>query len=170
MFYAPRDPRVGGIVLANPWARTEAGQARAIIHDYYLRRLLGPNLWRKILRGEFAWRESMASLNTVLQRRFGSSKPAVVENVPAADRPFPLRDNMREGLRSYRGRVLLLLSGDDLTAREFKDMVAESHSWRRLIRGSRVTRHDFAEMNHTFSRAAWRDEIARRTLDWLRSW
>jgi exosortase A-associated hydrolase 1 len=170
MFYAPHDPRVGGIALANPWARTDAGQARAIIHDYYLRRIMDPNLWRKILRGEFEWRASIASFGAVLRKGLGRARKKTVENVAEGDMPFPLREKMHEGLRRYRGRVLLLLSGDDLTAREFKDMLAESWSWRRLIRASRVVHHDLAEMNHTFSRAAWRDEIARRTLDWLRSW
>ncbi len=170
MFYASNDSRVSGIALANPWARTEEGQARAIIHDYYLRRIMDPNLWRKILRGEFALRASLASFKSVLVKGLGLAKPEAARKDPSADAPFPLRERMLEGLKRYRGRILLLLSGDDLTAREFKDMLAESWSWRRVIGISRVTRHDFAEMNHTFSRAAWRDEIARRTLEWLRSW
>lgn len=170
LFYAPRDARVRGIALANPWARTDEGQARAIIHDYYLRRIVDPNLWRKILRGEFALRASLTSFGDVLRKGLGLAEPQAADHAPAADAPFPLRERMLDGLRRFRGRVLLLLSGDDLTAREFKDMVAGTWPWRRLTRASRVTRHDFAEMNHTFSRAVWRDDVARRTLDWLRSW
>ncbi len=170
LFYAPGDTRISGIALANPWARTDEGQARAIIQGYYSRRIADPNLWRKIFRGEFALRASLASLADVLRKGSGWPKPRPSASSPLASAPFPLRERMLEGLRRFRGRTLFLLSDDDLTAREFKDMVAGSWHWRRLMRSSRIRRQDFAGMNHTFSRTAWRDEVARSTLDWLRSW
>ena len=47
LFYAERDPRIVGLVLLNPWMRTEAGQARAYLRHYYLARLINPDLWPK---------------------------------------------------------------------------------------------------------------------------
>lgn len=171
LFYAHRDPRVTGIALANPWARTEEGAARAYLHDYYLRRIVDPNLWHKILRGEFAVRKSLASFGTMLGKALGrGDKPAACNSAHPPNAPFPLRERMLDGLRRYRGRVLLILSGDDLTAREFKDMIAGSRSWRRLLARPNVSRRDLAESNHTFSRAAWRDQVANWTLAWMRSW
>lgn len=172
LFYAHRDPRVTGIALANPWARTEEGAARAYLHDYYLRRIVDPNLWRKILRGEFAVRASLASFGAMLGKAFGGGekKSFACDSARPAGAPFPLRERMLDGLHRYRGQVLLILSGDDLTAREFKDMIAGSRSWRRLLARRNVTRRDLAESNHTFSRAAWRDRVADWTLAWVRSW
>jgi exosortase A-associated hydrolase 1 len=169
--YAHRDPRVTGIALANPWARTEGGAARAYLHDYYLHRLVDANFWRKVLRGEFAVRASIASFGTMLGKAFGRGAKSVTGSTgePAAA-PFPLREQMLDGLRRYRGRVLLLLSGDDLTAWEFKDMVAGSRGWRRLLARPNVSRRDLAEANHTFSRAVWRDQVAQWTLEWMRAW
>jgi exosortase A-associated hydrolase 1 len=170
LFYARGDPRVTGIVLANPWARTEVGAARAYLHNYYLRRIVDPNLWRKILRGEYAPRESLVSFGTMLGKAFGRGQKSVAcKTGRPAGAPFPLRERMLDGLRRYRGRVLLILSGDDLTAREFKDMIAGSRSWHRLLAGSGVTRRDLSEANHTFSRAAWRDQVANWTLEWIRA-
>lgn len=170
LFYAHRDPRVTGIALANPWARTEEGAARAYLHAYYLRRIADPNLWRKILRGEFAARASLASFGAMLGKALGrGDKPVACNTARTAAAPFPLRERMLDGLRRYRGRVLLILSGDDLTAREFKDMIAGSRSWRRLLARQNVTRRDLAEANHTFSRAVWRDQVASWTSEWMRS-
>jgi hypothetical protein len=76
---------------------------------------------------------------------------------------------MEEALRRFHGRVLLILSGNDLTAQEFKDVVAGSRRWRRLLAGNRVTRYDLPEANHTFARRDWRDQVARWTEVWVKS-
>ncbi|WP_341647571.1 hypothetical protein [Thauera humireducens] len=49
--YAPLDTRVAGLVLLNPWVKTEAGVARTFLKHYYLRRLLDPSFWKKLLTG-----------------------------------------------------------------------------------------------------------------------
>jgi hypothetical protein len=74
---------------------------------------------------------------------------------------------MEEGLRRFRGRVLLILSGDDLTAREFNDLAKRSNGWRRLLEDRRVTRHDLPEANHTFARHDWRSQVERWTEAWV---
>ena len=53
LLYGPSDDRVKGLVILNPWVRSEAGQARAYLKHYYLTRLFDKNLWKKIFRGEF---------------------------------------------------------------------------------------------------------------------
>ncbi len=170
LFYAHRDPRVAGVALVNPWVRTEEGIARAYLLDHYLHRIVDPGFWRKIARGEFAARENIASFGRILGAAFGAARtPAVWDSNSPANPPFPLRARMLDGFRRFQGRVLVVLSGDDLTAREFKDMVAGSMTWRRLLAGRNVTRRDLPEANHTFSRAVWRDQVARWTIDWIRS-
>jgi hypothetical protein len=75
---------------------------------------------------------------------------------------------MEDGLRRFRGRVLLILSGKDLTADEFRGVVSRSERWTRLLADTRVTRRELAQANHTFSRREWRDQVARWTADWVR--
>jgi hypothetical protein len=76
---------------------------------------------------------------------------------------------MLEGLESFRGKVLLILSGDDLTAAEFKDTVRASRRWTRALDREVVVRRELPEANHTFSRAVWRDEVAACTEQWMAS-
>jgi hypothetical protein len=82
----------------------------------------------------------------------------------------PLPERMADGLSRFNGRVLVILSGNDLTAGEFIDVSGASKPWRRVLASSRVTRHTLADATHTFSRRDWRDQAAAWTEAWVRSW
>ena len=168
LFYAHQDARVSGLVLVNPWVRTEQGVARTHLRHYYVRRLFEASLWQKMARGEFNVREAAAALGKFAIDAIGrSSSSGTVKESPASEEPLP--DRMEDGLRRFQGRVLLILSGNDLTAQEFKDAVARSRPWRRLLAGDRVARYDLPEANHTFARREWRDQVARWTEAWVKS-
>jgi len=164
MMYAPGDARVKGLVLLNPWVRSEQGLARVHLKHYYLARLLQPALWRKMIRGEFGFREAGAGLLGAISDALGRRRAGAGESARGEAK---FQDRMEEGLRSFRGKVLLILSGNDLTAQEFKDRVAGSSSWARLLEAERVTRHDLPEANHTFARRDWRDQVERWTETWI---
>lgn len=163
LFYAPSDRRITGVVLLNPWVRTESGIARAYLKHYYLRRVFDRELWRKIFQGEFKPRQAAASFSDMLRARFRSGE-ATAGHAP----PFPQR--MLEGLRRFRGRVLLILSGNDLTAAEFRDFVSQSRPWRDALRAPRVTRRELPAANHTFSSTMWRSQVEQWTCEWIQSW
>jgi hypothetical protein len=75
---------------------------------------------------------------------------------------------MEDGLRRFSGRVLLILSGKDLTADEFRGVVSRSERWKALLADARVTQRELPEANHTFSRHEWRDRVARWTAEWVK--
>ncbi len=52
---ARQDRRVAGMVLLNPWVRSEAGLARAQVKHYYRQRLMEPAFWRKLAAGGVGW-------------------------------------------------------------------------------------------------------------------
>lgn len=157
LFYAHRDPRVTGVVLVNPWVRTTQGIAEAHLRHYYVARLRDIEFWRKLMRAQIDVGRSITALGKFLadvarpKREAGS-----------------LPERMEEGLRQFRGRVLLILSGKDLTADEFRGLVSRSERWKRLLADARVTQRELPEANHTFSRREWRDQVVRWTAEWLK--
>lgn len=174
LFYAHTDARVCGLVLLNPWVRTEAGVARAYVKHYYLARLFNRDLWRKVLTGAFDYRASLRSLWENATAAYGKTRGASVA-APASDGESPealgatgpsLPDRMAEGLARFRGRVLIILSGRDLTADEFRDTIRASPRWRRLMKEPRVSTHELAAADHTFSSAMWRSQVDAWTLQW----
>jgi exosortase A-associated hydrolase 1 len=164
LMYAFGDSRVVGLVLLNPWVRQRQSEARAYLRHYYLQRLFDKEFLKKVVTGRAnvlkSVHEFWRTLSTSLKRP--TQGGAVVSRGHAQ---FVRR--MLEGLRNFRGKTLLILSGDDLTAAEFKDETARSRAWRAALQRSTVTRRDFAEANHTFSTKEWRERVAAWTLEWV---
>jgi exosortase A-associated hydrolase 1 len=169
LFYGHTDSRINGTVLLNPWVRTESGVARAYVKYYYRERLFDPVFWRKVASGQFNPIVGGRTLLGILRKavRGGEKEPGGDVGTPET-RPLPER--MADGLQRFQGRVLLVISGDDLTAQEFEDAVATSGQWQGLVADERVTRRYLADGDHTFSRRAWRDQVASWTIEWLESW
>ncbi len=174
LFYAYQDERVRGLILLNPWVYTEQGAATAYLKHYYLQRLLNPDLWRKIFTLKFDYLGSVVSLVGILKNLLGNASEA--DN--SAEKPqnsqptkvdstlsLPIR--MQQCMQRFKNPVLLILSGKDLTAAEFKDVTSKDSEWQTLLADDRVTRHDLIESDHTFSSKAWRDQVAEWSLEWI---
>lgn len=167
LFYAHTDPRIKGIVILNPWVRTAATAAKAYLKHYYVARLKDPAFWRGLVRGETAIGPAIRSwLGMARQATTGGGAKGET-GVQSCRAQGSLPDRMAAGLREYRGPVLLVLSGDDLTAREFEEAARASALWRRLLAEKRVTTSRLAESDHTFSTALWRAQVSAATGDWL---
>ncbi|MBY0578928.1 MAG: hydrolase 1, exosortase A system-associated [Burkholderiales bacterium] len=153
VFYAHQDPRVCGLVLVNPWIRTAESRARTQLKHYYFSRMTDPALWRKLLAGAFDFRASFRDF----------FKTASALGAPEQNASLP--DRMKHGLEQFSGKILLILSGNDLTAREFDDMTQSSASWRELLK--KAERRDLPEADHTFSCRLWRDRVSAWTVQWV---
>ena len=170
LFYASADPRISGLVLLNPWVRTDQTEARTYLRHYYLARLRDREFWRKLVRGDFRPGKALRSLFELTRRALtrAAAEPANSSRTRGHGESLP--DRMLDGWRRFRGPVLLILSGDDITASEFRDTTTHSIGWKRALSERRVARFDLAEANHTFSRREWRDRVAVQTAEWLRAW
>jgi exosortase A-associated hydrolase 1 len=155
IYAARQDARVAGLVLLNPWARTEAGEAEAYVRHYYADRLLQRSFWQKLLSGQFRPGDSLRDLLGKLGRmRQSSGLPP-----SAGDSPGHFLERMRRGLELFPHPVLLAMSGQDLTAREFESYCAKSPAWSAILTRPSLSRTDFPEADHTFS-----DESSLRRL------
>lgn len=171
LFYAYQDLRVKGLALLNPWVFTERGAAKTYLKYYYLQRLVNPELWRKVFSLKFEYRQSVASLLN-LRKKFMRNKTVysvAMSKAELVDDALDLPTRLRECLQRFQHPVLLILSGRDLTADEFKETLKHDKKWRTLLANSRVTRHDSVGADHTFSSQVWRDQVAAWTLAWLKT-
>jgi exosortase A-associated hydrolase 1 len=168
-FYAAGDARVRGVALLNPWVRTEGGAAKATIKHYYRARLFERELWMKILHGRFDYRAALASALRLVRSALRRPQAAGASGTTARE-TAPLPTRMRDGLSRFDGRILVMLSGADLTAQEFGDLADGDTAWRRLLDAPRVTRHHLPGADHTCSRRAWHEQVVDWTCDWMRAW
>jgi exosortase A-associated hydrolase 1 len=159
--YAARDARITGLALLNPWVRTEAGAATATIKHYYRARLFDRTFWQKLASGKF---DAGAAVRSAVQLAKTALAPAPAAGTAA------LPDQVYLGLANFDGKLLVMLSGADLTAQEFQDASTSTADWRALMAQPRVTRHLLDGADHTCSRRDWHDQIAAWTAAWLRAW
>jgi exosortase A-associated hydrolase 1 len=156
LMYAPGDPRVTRLVLLNPWVRTSEGQAQAYLENYYGRRLRSARNWRKFARNPAALLRAVVSW---------------VANLAKAQRGARntggFLAKMLAGARAFRGRTLVLLSGQDLVATEFALLLNRAEPWRAAFSGDRVRMETLEAASHTFSRAEWRGWVEDQTARFL---
>ena len=153
-FVAPRDSRVAGLVLLNPWVKTAQGEARTYLRHYYFRRLFDASFWKKLVSGRISVGRSVGGVISAARVATGADAPTS-QSLP---------DRMGAALRTAGKPVLLILSGRDYVAREFEG-VATGDLWQDLLKTMSVCRIEAAD--HTFSSRPWRDEVAHLTSAWI---
>ena len=153
------DASIAGLALVNPWVRSAATQARTRVKHYYLKRLGQAGFWHKLFAGKVKGLRAASELA-------GNLAGAVTSGASAQSGAGWLGE-MARALNLFPGPVLLVLSGQDYTAREFSEWMRTVPALRGFEHGARVTRCDASDADHTFSTALWRAEVERATLAWL---
>jgi len=162
MFANRNDPRVAGLIIANPWVRSEAGEARAYLKHYYLQRLLQKSFWQKVLGGAFNPVRAVRELAGLY------SKAQTGEDAGGIGaRSSHFIDRMYAGLDASRFPVLLLISEVDLTAKEFLDHCERRPHWQALLRKRQVREERLPGVDHTFSTENGLPLVIDRCLTWL---
>lgn len=74
---------------------------------------------------------------------------------------------MAHAWRNSQVPLLLMLSGDDFTAKEFLETVDTSPAWSGALSRHGLTRHDLPDADHTFSDQAAKRAVEVHTVAWL---
>jgi len=159
-WHATHDPRVVGLVLLNPWVRSTTTLARTQIKHYYGQRLLQREFWFKLLHGQLG----------IVKAMKGFFRSILIAGSRGRERKSPIslsyQQRMADAARHFPGKILLLLSGNDYTAKEFLEMVKTNQNWQEAIEMS-IERRDLEAADHTFSTMEWRGQIIEWVIDWL---
>ena len=74
---------------------------------------------------------------------------------------------MMRALKDFPGEFLLILSGDDYTAKEFLETTQANLAGAPALGNGRLERIDIAGADHTFSEAKWRFAVQEATTAWI---
>jgi uncharacterized protein len=160
------DPRVAGLALINPWVRSVASLAKAHVKHYYRQRLMDKTFWAKLLKGQVAAAAFSGALQSV-RAALGGGRSAHPKHQTASALPFQAR--MALGLQNFKGPVLLMLSENDLTAREFVEHSKSDAAWQRALAQRPPRRVDLAGADHTCSQPVAQLAAEAATVRWLAS-
>lgn len=152
------DPRVTALCLFNPWVRSETSLARTRVKHYYTQRIVQKEFWVKLLRGQVAFYALGELSRSVLRAFTGPARTA------ATPHQLPFQQRMAHAFGDFAGRIFLLLSDDDYTAKEFLEYANKDPVWTQALRHPRLLRHHLPGADHTFSSAAYRAQAEDLTL------
>ncbi|MEO3879543.1 hydrolase 1, exosortase A system-associated [Rheinheimera fenheensis] len=156
------DARVSGAVLLNPWVRQQHSHAEVMLKHYYVKRLLSRQFWQKLFGGGVALKHSVLGLwHTLKQRR--ANRPAASMSPQANAQNYV--QLMLRGWQHANAKVLVITSGNDLTAQEFLQLCANDKAWSSCL--ARAQHQHMSDANHTFSSQLWREQVEQATLQWL---
>ena len=165
--YTSSDTSIKGLCLLNPWVRSEVSQAQARVKHYYVQRLQQAAFWRKLLTGKVAI-TALTELGQAVRTLWGNkaTSSGVSQNASASEE-LPYQSRMAMACKRFPGQILLILSGDDFTAKEFLETAEHDMRWRGFFQQSNLSRHDLALADHTFSGVQTRLEMEQLTAAWL---
>ena len=146
-----QDARITQIVLLNPWVRQPSTEAKVYLRSYYIKRLFQLSFWKKIFKGRLQFRQSAHDIKSFKQQSKQETAKGFVET-------------MLTGAVNFSGDISFLLSGNDLTAEEFKLLVKSDLRWQALLNQSRNTMHTVSDANHTFSSQIWHQKMLEHSL------
>jgi len=155
--YCKDDARVCGVVAINPWVRSPDSEARVRLRFYYLKRIASFAFWRKVVTGAFAARDAARDLATAVATAAGTGR--------SGELPFLAR--MHDGWCGFGRPILALLSGNDLTAREFEHWIDADPVRRKASRRRNVVVARLNDADHTFSRASDRAQAELAIAGWI---
>jgi exosortase A-associated hydrolase 1 len=158
--HAANDPRVAGMVLLNPWVRSDSSLAATRMKHYYGQRLLQKAFWHKLVHGRLDLRDALYGFFRNLGQ--AARKP------PRKEARLSYQTRMAQALSGFSGKVLLILSEEDYTAKEFLEYCATDASWRDALSRAALSRWDLPGADHTFSTARHRGQVAKATVQFLR--
>jgi exosortase A-associated hydrolase 1 len=159
------DRRVRGLCLLNPWVRSETSLAVTHVKHYYTRRLLQREFWTKLARGEVGLSAAVAAWRSV---RLAASGARALNKTASPKGELPFQQRMADAWISFEGSILLVLSGDDYTAKEFIEHVRQSAPWKGALERGKLDRHELAGADHTFSNGGPRAAMENLIVKWLR--
>ena len=160
LIYAHQDQRVEGLVLLNPWLKSDQAKGKSMLKFYYLQRLLSKDFWRKLATGKVNVKSSMQDVK-------GFAADSLSRDMGGAEQSYQLR--MAEGLKLYQGKLMLILSGNDLTAKEFEQQAFTEKDWKK-IKSAHCTTHKLPTSDHTFSTSEWKQQVEEHTIEFMRTY
>jgi exosortase A-associated hydrolase 1 len=153
MIYAHKDKRVTALILLNPWLRSEQSTGKTMLKHYYLQRLFAKDFWLKLLRGQVNVKGSMTEVAGYAQDSVSKGQ----------DIRQSYQSRMKQGVINFDGEICLILSGADLTAREFEEQALGSDVWRRFS-GDNITIYKISAADHTFSSSEFKSQVERISI------
>ena len=168
LLHAATRPDIAGLVLLNPWVRQQHTLAQSLVRHYYWNRLRSRDFWRKLLRGGVDIGRAARGLLSALRQSRAAPEPAEDSEAKAVVTEQNFVARMAARWQRSTAPSLVLLSGEDLVAAEFRQRCADDPQWKALLSRPPVQCVELPGADHTCSSAQHRARVEDETLAFVR--
>jgi exosortase A-associated hydrolase 1 len=144
--HARPENKIAGLCLLNPWVRSEASLARTQVKHYYGQRLKQKEFWLKLLSGKVA-AGALGGLLRSARAALAGAGPLAATSTAAQ----PYQTRMAQAWLTFKGPILLILSGNDYIAKEFLEYSGADAAWKHMLDKHELIRVSAPDADHTFS-------------------
>lgn len=167
LIHGHRNAAVSGLILANPWVRTQESFAKVIVRDHYAKRVFEPSFWLKVARFEY---NPIPAMKTIVSGLGFSKKKMVASDASASIDTLPFPEKMLIGATKFKGNMLFMMSGLSLTANEFDELLLHSDEWKKVLNRTNVDRVGIENADQAFSTHEAREAMLSAAGKWLKKW
>jgi len=151
-----QEANIKHLFLVNPWVRQAQTEAKIYLRSYYIKRFFSKSFWQKFLSGKVKTKSALTDIQGFHQQ----SK--VSNNIDIQD---DFVTQMLQGLSDFSGKCDFLLSGNDLTADEFKLLMKSDKYWRKVMARDTINVQIINQADHTFSPQHIKSQLIKLVCD-----
>ena len=148
----PQQANIKHLFLVNPWVRQAQTEAKAYLRSYYIKRFFSQNFWHKLFSGKVKAKSAFSEIQDFRQQSQKSNDIDTQDNFVT---------KMLQGLTQFTGKCDILLSGNDLTANEFKLLVKSNKHWREVLARDIIHLKTINQADHTFSQRDKKSQLIK---------
>ncbi|KGJ97331.1 hydrolase 1, exosortase A system-associated [Colwellia psychrerythraea] len=144
--------KIKHLFLVNPWVRQTHTAAKTYLRSYYIKRIVSKDFWHKLLSGKVKGKMAFGEIKSF------HKQSQVSQNTNTADN---FVTQMLQGLDEFTGKCNIMLSGNDLTADEFKLLVKSNKHWRDITARDTIDVQTISQTDHTFSQRDKQNQLVK---------
>lgn len=163
MILAHRDSRVKGMILLNPWVHVGEYSPAVKLSHFYRPLFTEKDIWRRLFSGKI---RLLPALKEFFQDAIALLWKLWPRFLPKHAKRYFI-DEMLEGFQQFQYDVLIILSENDLTAKEFSTLVSRDKNWKTALHKTGIELRVITGADHTFSQRAAQEQVSQMTIEWV---
>ncbi len=159
----PRNEKIQGRLLLNPWAVNDAGLVRRKLRHYYLPRLLSRSFWSRFFDRKVAFGQVLTDFRNIAHR-----ESEATSGDPPMDTQSDFVARMRSSAIAAPLPTLVLASEEDLTTKAFLELRNNDPVWNDVMTHPEWSEQIVPGADHTLSSLEHLEKATGVAVDWLR--
>ena len=162
--YAPRDGRVAGLVMLNPWLPSEASSARVKLNISDKKQSVIGAIYCKILKNDGTLWKSVKGYSSTL---LSYMKSQVLSGNSESPNNRLMQATMERALATYSGDIQVIIGSGDRTGNEFLDTAKHRAKLAALLAQPQCNISIIDQADHTFTKPEWQKAVNTVTREFV---